>query len=191
MILEKFDSNGNFNRLGPRRGAFRFIVNYLSKLEEQFCIVETGTARARDNWEGDGQSTLIWDWFIKESGLKCDAFSVDISKENCYASSSQVGNVNVVCSDSVIFLNKFTKKKEIKLLFLDSWDWTQEGNLSSAFHHLAELCTVFSSLPRGCLVAVDDCHGENQGKHWLVEDFFLKMGIMPSYNGYISVWKKL
>lgn len=62
-------NNKNFNKffdeispyLGVRQYSFSKIFNYLDKLPSPIIIVETGCLRKKDNFSGDGQSTLLFD----------------------------------------------------------------------------------------------------------------------------------
>ena len=52
-------------RLGKRHEAFAAIAELLP---EGCRIIETGTVRQIDNWEGDGQSTIVWDTLATNLG---------------------------------------------------------------------------------------------------------------------------
>ena len=55
-------------RLGVRKISFRKIFDYLDKLPDPIIIVETGCLRIKDNFEGDGQSTLLFDYYTQFRG---------------------------------------------------------------------------------------------------------------------------
>lgn len=66
----------------------------------------------------------------------------------------------------------------------------KEPELDSAFHHFAELATVWRLLPSDCLIMVDDRHSETSGKHFMVQFFMEKLGIEPVYKGHQIGWLK-
>ena len=49
------------DELGIRKTSFTKIFKYLDELSGQINIVETGCLRIKDNFKGDGQSTLFFD----------------------------------------------------------------------------------------------------------------------------------
>lgn len=64
-------------RLGRRRATFRRAFEFLAaKQQATYSIVETGCARTAESWEGDGQSTLLFDRFV--NALGGSVLSVDI-----------------------------------------------------------------------------------------------------------------
>ncbi len=125
-FLQTFDSEWG-PRLGLRRPTLRSAFEYLLKRRpEGHLIIETGCARAPGNWEGDGQSTYLFDQFAE----RCNGqvFSVDISPEACAVARSLVGDrTKVHAEDSVGFLKRIgtqllQSRKQIDLLYLDSFD---------------------------------------------------------------------
>jgi len=155
-------------------------------------IIETGTARVAGNWEGDGQSTLIWDYFASILG-ELKVTSIDLDPRAARIAKDQVTNrVEFIVGDSVEVLSKMSKEKLNKtcLLYLDSYDWSPELQAESSGHHLKELMAVYEHLPGGCLIVVDDCHSPTQGKHTEVKRFFEGLGIPPQFVGYQSGWTK-
>lgn len=180
----------DFSKLHHRAGAFQFMVDRLMRSEGY--IIETGSAWDRGNFEGQGQSTLIWDLCAaKNPDLK--VISIDKSEEAIKTAKDQTKNVSFFHGDSVRVLTDLSagvKLPRAVLLYLDSYDWHEDLNIESAHHHLCELAAVFSRLPPGCMIAVDDCHGPLRGKHWMVEHFFLKLGVLPTVSSYVTVWLK-
>jgi SAM-dependent methyltransferase len=178
------------DRLYHRRDGFAFIMLKLSQLARPVFIVETGTARQEGNWSGDGQSTLIWDWVIRQIGGY--AVSVDIDEEAVKIAHRQASRVYCKCDDSQQFLRTMPDAEKVDLLFLDAYDWgdSKQANTLSELHHVGELAAIYERLRPGCLIAVDDCHGIDRGKHVLVQEFFNRLGVEPKHRGYISVWQK-
>jgi len=187
MTLADFDAKFARHLDNTRRWqAFRIIADDLMARGRPISIVETGCARQPDNWAGDGQSTLVWDWLLDKVGGT--GLSMDISKENCAAAAAQVQHFKVACVDSVVGLRTMVQPETIDFLYLDSFDLTD--GIESPTHHLAELTSVYPRLPSGCLIAVDDCKNEEQGKHRFVRDWLDRIGVPPIYRSYVTVWRK-
>jgi cephalosporin hydroxylase len=187
ITLADFDAQfskhlGNTRRWEP----FRNIAADLIARGRPVNIVETGCARQPDNWAGDGQSTLVWDWLLDNLGGT--GLSMDINEANCHAAAAQVKHVKIACVDSVVGLRVIVQPETIDFLYLDSYDLTE--TIDSPTHHLAELTSVYPRLPSGCIIAVDDCVTEQYGKHRFVRDFLARMGVEPVLRGYVTVWVK-
>jgi hypothetical protein len=195
-ILEKFQAEPFFKRLNQRQDGFSKIIAHLEKQMHQAEILETGTLRITDNFEGDGQSTFIWNWFARQFEEEMAYFptirSVDIDIEAVKKSVETNPLVKVYHMDSVKYLNQLHKNDlcNLGLLYLDSFDWHPDINLDSAFHHIAELTAVWSKLPSDCMIVVDDRHSDIAGKHLMVEYFMEKLGIEPAFKGYQIGWIK-
>jgi hypothetical protein len=187
MSIQDFDAR--FEKvLGNtlRWQAFRAIAADLIARGHPVHIAETGCARMTDNWGGDGQSTLVWDWLLGELGGT--GISMDISRENALHAAAQVEHMNVANVDSVIGLRTLVQPGRLDLLYLDSYDLTD--GIESPTHHLAELTSVYPLLSSGCLIAVDDCVSEQHGKHRFVRDWLSRLGVEPLVRSYVTVWVK-
>ncbi len=80
-FFEQYDAEWG-PQLGLRRESFRFIFQHLAKQRPQgHLIVETGCARQRDNWAGDGQSTFLFDRFAQTH--QGEVLSVDLDAQAC------------------------------------------------------------------------------------------------------------
>lgn len=130
-------------------------------------IVETGTARASDNWRGDGLSTLVFGAWCRRFGGRL--WSCDISRENIDASRRMTARyadaITFVVSDSVKFLESFTAK--IDFLYLDSWDFDAGDPGPSQDHGLNEARAAEHALHERSILLIDDCglvHGGKGGK---------------------------
>jgi len=86
------------------------IFNYLGELEAP-VIVETGTYREANNYEGDGCSTLLFDnWLNYHEGK---LLSVDISEEACVLAEQSTKHAEVYQCDSVAFLGHLDAKVDL------------------------------------------------------------------------------
>jgi hypothetical protein len=166
--------------------AFTLIAEDLINRKRPIYIVETGCARQLGNWEGDGLSTVLWDWMITRVGGRSITF--EINQANIIEGRKMVSKAEIVQCDSVIGLRTVDSPGTIDLLYLDSFDLTE--TIDSPLHHLAELASIYAALPSGCLIAVDDCVDEQHGKHRFVRDFFSRLGVEPVLRSYITVWRK-
>lgn len=188
-MLERFLKEFG-DRLYHRRDGFAFIIPKLQQLARPVFIVETGTARQQNNWMGDGQSTLIWDWVMRQVGDY--AVSIDIDEKAVALAHKQCSQVYCKHADSQQFLRGLVDADKVDLLFLDAYDWgdTKLQNTLSELHHIGELAAIYERLRPGCLIAVDDCHGIDRGKHVLVQEFFQRLGVEPKHRSYLTVWQK-
>jgi SAM-dependent methyltransferase len=187
MTIKDFDAQ--FDKvLGRTRRweAFRLMAEELIAKGRPVHIVETGCARQSENWNGDGQSTLVWDWLVQELGGS--AVSFDISPQSVEYAKSKVSKAEVRCIDSVIGLRQYQHTELLDLVYLDSYDLTD--GIESPTHHLAELTSIYPRLPSGCLIAVDDCKDEQRGKHRFLRDWLSSLGVQPIVRSYITVWRK-
>lgn len=191
------------NRLGHRQVGFDYIFKYLKDVKDPL-IVETGCARQLDNYEGDGQSSLLFDKYIKECGG--EFHTVDIAPESTsYCQSKMTSdNSHVYTNDSILQLQELNRQfqsqgKKIDFLYLDSFDAPRdkpEVCQQSALHHLYELLTIAPSLSPGCLIGVDDNWIETgkqgqymAGKGQFIFDYMLKLANQPLLNAYQVFWK--
>ena len=151
-----------YNKLGIRSLSFTKIFNYLDKLPNPIIIIETGCLRDKDNFLGDGQSTLLFDKYTQSRGNGSKVFTVDIDPVATNICKSLVSdNVDIFTGDSVKYLNDLTKKFceekiNVSMFFLDSCDveWIDPGESSA--HHLKEIECVKSLLNEKTIVVVDD-----------------------------------
>lgn len=151
-----------FPKLGVRKDSFRKIFNYLDKLPDPIIIVETGCLRIKDNFIGDGQSTLLFDKYTQSRGEGSKVYTVDINPKSTKICSEVVSkNVEIATEDSIGYLNKLTNKfydenKKISFFYLDSFDVDWKSPEQSCQHHLKELVSIKKILRKDTLVVVDD-----------------------------------
>lgn len=169
-----------------RYEAFKLICEHLISLGRPVKIVETGCVRAKDNWHGDGQSTVIWDWVISQVGGR--ATSIDLDPQACETAIRLAPAAKVICGDSVENLMYLTDKSEIDFLYLDSMDW--DGTAKPALHHLDELAVCWDHLKPGTIIAIDDCLEDGRGKAQMIRPRLDKAGILPILDSYITIWRK-
>ena len=95
-------------KLGIRSTSFMKIFNYLDSQPDPITIVETGCLRIKDNFEGDGQSTLLFDKYIQTRDEKSKVYTVDINPEATKECKKIVSdNVEINTGDSVEYLGNF------------------------------------------------------------------------------------
>jgi hypothetical protein len=198
-------------RLAQREETFRKIFQYLDRFPTPVTIVETGCIRTRDNWAGDGQSTILFDKYVSSRANGSGVFSVDkdpASVEMCRTLVSS--NVNIMAAESVVFLNVLTKQfveqgVKVHLFYFDSFDLDTKYWFPSASHHLKELVSAWRSIDKDTLVVVDDCPLDAQlvrgrtgfdvlgqpsvgGKGRLVAEFAQQIGVEPLFSSYQAGW---
>ena len=150
------------SKIGVRSLSFTKIFDYLDKQLDPIIIVETGCLRIKDNFLGDGQSTLLFDKYVQSRGNRSKGFTVDIDPAATNTCKSIVSdNVDISTGDSIKYLRnlskKFNEKKiNVSMFFLDSYDvdWINPGKSSE--HHLKEIESVESLLNENIIVVVDD-----------------------------------
>jgi hypothetical protein len=163
MEFWDFYNNTAAPRLLRREMSFRKVFEYLDTLRYPVNIVETGCARIPNNWEGDGQSTILFDKYLNSRDRISRCFSVDVSPDSVSQCRQMVSErVNLFTDDSVHFLKKlgdkfFNEGLTIDLLYLDSYDLDWIYWQPSAIHHLKEFCAISKVLRKDSIVLIDDC----------------------------------
>ena len=187
MSLAEFDRAFK-SKVGEnhRWAGFKTIAYYLLAKQGPVHIAETGCAREENNWSGDGQSTQVWNWIIQRTGGS--AISFDINPKAVAYAKSVAPLVDVQCIDSVQGLRLIPHPERLDFLYLDSYDVTE--GIESPTHHLAELASIYSRLPSGCLIAVDDCKFNGNGKDRFVRAWLSSLGVEPIQDSYVTVWRK-
>jgi len=176
-------------RLGDRADGFQKIFQHLNGVKNPI-IIETGTYREKDNYTGDGCSTLLFDEYVSAHGGQL--ISVDIDPNACeLASSSTSSNTEVIESDSVEFLG--TLEGRCDLLYLDSYNITDWNNdWEPAAHHLKELFAAKNIINPGTLIIVDDnitsLQGKRLGKGRLIYELMESLGIPCFIDVYQVGW---
>lgn len=173
------------DRLGKRAEAFTTIFTLLQEnfeSEGPLTIVETGCVRDLSNWEGDGNSTILFNLFAVETGSIF--YSIDNNPGHCDLAGRTCPTARVLCGDSVAMLYQLRSSVEVvDLLYLDSFDLDWKNPHPSALHHLKELCAAAPLLKAGSLVFVDD-NSNGIGKGMYVSDFLSNIGAEKVFEGY-------
>ena len=147
---------GLVDGLYPRAHGFNIMfAELVTRGQDQYHIIETGTLRNPGNWK-DGQSAKLFTEFVDiHTG---SVRSVDIDPGACASASTAIlsENFKVTCSDSVTWLSEQSDLSRVDLFYLDSWDVKWENDQDSAEHHLREFRVIEPYLKSGCIVAIDD-----------------------------------
>jgi hypothetical protein len=174
-----------------RGETFIKALEYLDKVKPS-VIIETGTARGRFDINlpsicGDGGGTLIFALWCSRNNAKL--YSIDID-QNCIDNSkeniAQLGLtewVEFVVSDSVEYLQN-CDLKQIRFLFLDSYDFDCNNPTPSQMHHRKEYAAVKDKLHSNCCILIDDCGLAHGGKGKLVEEDIKKDGFVLVHKAY-------
>jgi len=150
-------------RLALRTNTFRKMFEHLDRQGRPVAIIETGCARVKDDWSGEGQSTRLFDKYIHCHAEASRLYSVDINKAATDYARTFVGPRTVLTTDdSVKYLAGLTADflaagRTADLIYLDAYDLDWHYWYPSAAHHLMELCSVLRILRKDTLVVVDDC----------------------------------
>jgi hypothetical protein len=155
-------------------------------------IIETGCIRATEDWKGAGQSTMVWDWLAEKSKLAFEVYTCNNDPAAVQICEKLCKSVNIEHSDSLAWLTSPAMSEPLSqcdLLYLDSMDHNPPYG-ESELHAVGELAIAWPELPKGCLIAVDDCNGDGTGKHYLIRHFFDRLHIKPELKGYITIWRK-
>jgi FkbM family methyltransferase len=148
-------------KLAQRVDAFSKVFSYLDGFDRPVTIVETSCVRERDSWDGDGQSTILFDKYA-EFHPGSIVFSVDIDAAAAALCRSLVRpEVRIHTGDSVAFLKSLAENppflgESIDLLYLDSYHVNLQHPVSAATHALKELLVSLPLLSSETLVVVDD-----------------------------------
>jgi hypothetical protein len=177
-------------RLGKRAEGFAAIFAALGPPRRDLLVVETGCMRVPCNWEGDGQSTFMFDAFARDrQGL---FFSVDITLESIETARRACSSAtHLLLGDSVATLHALARAMPARasLLYLDSYDLDPANPMPSAIHHAMELAAARTLIGPGTIVAVDDYGIAAGGKGLILDQFFGSIRAEVIYSGYQKVWR--
>ncbi len=177
--------------LGKRADGFDVLFQSLVGLGRSLVVVETGCLRIPGNWEGDGQSTFMFDALVRACGgvlISIDATneSIDSARSACSSATQLIEN------DSVSALHALTQivSKQLDLLYLNSFDLDPANPLPSAIHHALELTAARPLIGSGTVICVDDyAVGSAGGKGMIVDRFLANIRAKVLYSGYQKIWR--
>jgi len=185
-FVDRFDV-AYMPKLGIRGPTFRAVIREAVTRQVRH-IVETGCMRKLDNWEGDGQSTVIWDSYIQ---WHTGSFTtIDTDQDAIELVRTTLKNSGSVVSDSVLELSK--PGPVIDMLYLDSFDVDMANAGPAAMHCLFEFCAARPRLRPGSIVFIDDSPMgpgfEVGGKGAFVAKWFKQIDVAPFTFGYQIAW---
>ncbi len=175
-------------KLEGRAGTFRAVMREACT-EGVANIVETGSIRVENNWGGDGQSTIIFDAYMRWATRgKFDTVDID---DQCMNLTKNLQSTTFYCMDSVRYLLK--RKDPIDLLYLDSFDVNMNDPHNAAMHCMFEFCAAQPNLHSGSIIFIDDSPMNEEysvgGKGKYVSQYFTHLGVPPFVFGYQTAWK--
>ena len=178
-------------RLGKRADGFAALFAALANRHPRRLIIETGCMRIPGNWDGDGQSTFMFDAFVRANGGHF--FSIDVLPESIETARRACSSAaNLICNDSVAALYALSQllPGPAALVYLDSYDLDIADPLPSAVHHALELAAIRPLIGSGTLVCVDDYAVGSQpgGKGLILDKFFSSIRGEVLYSGYQRIW---
>lgn len=172
-----------------RWAGFSYIAKQLSSYGHSPKILEVGCMRVDGSWEADGQSTRVWDWMCKGGSALCNSF--DLSAEHVALARLHCRNVNAYVGEGIrmISQNPYGVADDLDVLFLDGMDFTGPHAYNAWISHIGMLAAAWPRLKPGCLIVLDDCVDNNEGKHVMIKDFFRRMGNEPLIESYMHIWR--
>jgi len=179
-------------KLGRRADGFAAIFKAVQLRHERLLIVETGCLRIPGNWDGDGQSSFMFDALVRDRhgvflSIDITPESIDTARRAC-SSATQL-----ICNDSIAALHALSQlvHEPVSLLYLDSFDLDRSDPMPSGIHHLMELTAARPLIGPGTIVCVDDYEVGEQpgGKGLLLDKFFSEIRAEVLHSGYQKAWR--
>lgn len=187
-FAEQFDQHYK-PQLEKRAEGFEILFDALRPDDDMF-VVETGCLRIPKNWNGDGQSTFMFDALIRENhGV---FFSIDLNLENIGTARRACSSAtHLVHNDSVAALHALSRTllRQVSLLYLDSYDVDLDNPMPSAIHHMMELTAAGPLIGPGTIVCIDDYGIANGGKGIIVDRYLASIRAHELYRGYQKIWR--
>lgn len=178
-------------RLGKRADGFAAIFAALEGVGAELLVLETGCMRVPGNWEGDGQSTFMFDALARARGGT--VISIDITPESLDTARRACSSATqLILGDSVAALHALSRLavRPAALIYLDSFDLDRDNPLPSAIHHALELAAVRPLIGPGTVVGVDDYGlGAEGGKGMILDRFFAAIRAEVLFSGYQKAWR--
>ena len=101
-------------KLGLRAAGFHEIFRLLRKRFHEkgpLVIVETGCVRDAQSWEGDGNSTVMFDAFARDTGSRF--ISIDVNPKHCALAKELCPQTDVLCGNSIPILYRLRERLEL------------------------------------------------------------------------------
>lgn len=175
-------------KLGKRAKGFPTLFYRLDACSNPL-IIETGCLCVPGNWEGDGQSTFLFDWYACEKyghvlTIDINPDSIDSARRACSSVTSTILN------DSIFALDMLSKMLDCpeSLLYFDSFDLDLENPMPSAM----EMMAARRLIGPGTLLCIDDFSLPNQkqsGKGLIVDQFLATVNAKVLYEGYQNIYE--
>jgi hypothetical protein len=176
-----------------RSEGFRTIFRELSKRTAPPLIIETGCMRVAGNWDGDGQSSFMFDVYTTMTAgqfitIDINTQSADTARKACSS------NTIVILNDSISTLSNLSNLlfgRCIDLIYLDSFDVNPNEPMASAIHHSMELTAAAKIIGSGSMVCVDDYRidGVIGGKGLLIDQYMSAINAEVIFDGYQKAWR--
>lgn len=171
-------------KLGRRSSGFQMALSWMIENGGK-NIVETGCLRTRDNWAGDGYSTLIFGEAAKWFDLYL--WTVDIDPGNLATAQAVTEHLKsriiYTLGDSISFLDQF--ESSIDLLYLDSLDSNIDTEVAQ-LHQVQELEAAHSKLSGRSAVLLDD--NFDSGKTKRTNKTLKNLGWRQLLDDYQALW---
>lgn len=176
----KFFAQTAAPQLAHRAVTMRQTFEYLDKCADPLIIVETGSVRTKNNWAGDGQSTVLFDRYAQHRE-GCVVHTVDIDPKVTHQCLALVSDrVQAHTGNSITFLYQLAKCEVAPstswLFYLDSYDVNWSDPYPAAAHHLQELVAISPLIQPDTLIVVDDSPSQPRGKGFLIKDYAKAIG---------------
>jgi tetratricopeptide (TPR) repeat protein len=187
--------------LGNRTETFTKIFEYLDSLNKPVLIVETGCVRKEGNLRGDGQSTVLFDHYVRDRGG--EVWSVDIDPVHTALARTLVSDrVKIHTGDSVEHLRRLTAVgTSPDFVYLDSLDFMEQDPFRTALHCANEFFAIRPALRPDTLVVCDDTpstfikgvipHIELMGKGMFVGEHARAVGADMLFNSWQTGWTRM
>lgn len=176
-------------RLGRRAEGFQALFDAVAARHGRPLIIETGCLRIPGNWEGDGQSSFMFDALVRDRHGQF--FSIDLTPESIETARRACSSAtHLICNDSVAALNALSQlaRMPASLLYLDSFDLDELDPMPSAIHHAMELAAARPLIGPGTVVCVDDYGDSGGGKGLILDQFFSSLRTEVLHTGYQKAW---
>jgi hypothetical protein len=177
-------------KISPKRAAAYSMIFKLAAERGAKRLVETGTFRWANNWEGDGGFTYWAGKFAQQHGARL--VSVDIDPKAVRNAEAAIagfnGAVEFHVGDSVEYLK--SRAEPIDLLYLDALGFDAGQEAASQQHTLKEAMAALPRLHAQSIVAIDDYGLPGGGKGGVAVPFLQASGWEMLSNGYVAVLVK-